>query len=55
MSDTASSQPQIGPRSFVLRAEERGHTLVRSQGPQSSYLAGHPEGFLTREFELQLP
>lgn len=52
MSDTASSQPQIGPRSFVLRAEERGHTLVRSQGPQSSYLAGHPEGFLTRELSF---
>ena len=49
MSDAVPSQFPVGRRSFTLRAEERGHTLVRSQGPHSSYLAGHPEGFLTRE------
>jgi redox-sensitive bicupin YhaK (pirin superfamily) len=37
------------PRSFVLRAKERGHDLIRSDGTRSSYIAGHPDGFITRE------
>jgi quercetin 2,3-dioxygenase len=36
-------------RSFVLRAQERGHDLIRSDGTRSSYIAGHPDGFITRE------
>lgn len=35
--------------SFVLRAGERGHDLIRSDGTRSSYIAGHPDGFVTRE------
>jgi len=35
--------------SFVLRAGERGHNHIRSDGSTSSYVAGHPEGFITRE------
>jgi len=35
--------------SFVLRAHERGHDLIRSTGKRSSYIAGHPDGFVTRE------
>lgn len=34
---------------FVLRAHERGHDLIRSTGANASYVAGHPEGFITRE------
>lgn len=34
--------------SFVLRAEERGHDTLRSDGSRASYLAGHPDGFITR-------
>lgn len=58
MLDTALSQAPVAkaatprpsaPRSFVLRAQERGHDLIRSDGTRSSYIAGHPDGFLTRE------
>ena len=35
--------------SFVLRASERGHDTIRSTGAESSYIAGHPDGFLTRQ------
>jgi redox-sensitive bicupin YhaK (pirin superfamily) len=38
-----------GARSFVIRASERGHDLIRSDGAHSSYVAGHPDGFITRE------
>ena len=34
---------------FVLRAAERGHDLIKSDGSRSSYVAGHPDGFITRE------
>jgi quercetin 2,3-dioxygenase len=37
------------PRSFILRAGERGHDLIRSDGSRSSYIAGHPDAFITRE------
>ena len=58
MSDTALSHipsangglhNPAAPRSFVLRAGERGHDLIRSDGTRSSYIAGHPDGFITRE------
>jgi len=35
--------------SFVLRAGERGHDIIRSDGSRASYVAGHPDGFITRE------
>jgi hypothetical protein len=35
--------------SFVIRARERGHNRIGSTGPASSYVAGHPESFITRE------
>ncbi len=35
--------------SFILRAGERGHNLIPSSGLNASYVAGHPEGFITRE------
>jgi quercetin 2,3-dioxygenase len=34
--------------SFVMRAEERGYNKLRSTGPLSSYVSGHPEAVLTR-------
>lgn len=34
--------------SFIIRSEERGHDTIRSEGPSSSYIAGHPDGFVTR-------
>jgi quercetin 2,3-dioxygenase len=34
--------------SFVLRDRERGHDLIRSDGTRASYIAGHPDGFVTR-------
>ena len=43
-----------GARSFVIRALERGHDLIRSDGAHSSYVAGHPDGFITRRIEFQL-
>lgn len=36
-------------KSFVLRAEERGHDVISSDGNASSYVAGHPGSFVTRE------
>jgi quercetin 2,3-dioxygenase len=36
-------------KSFVLRSQERGHNRISSEGPSASYVAGHPDGFLTRE------
>jgi redox-sensitive bicupin YhaK (pirin superfamily) len=35
--------------SFVLRANERGHNLISSAGLNASYVAGHPDAFITRE------
>jgi quercetin 2,3-dioxygenase len=35
--------------SFVLRADERGHDLIKSDGSRASYIAGHPDSFITRE------
>ena len=34
--------------SFVIRSAERGHDRIPSTGPEASYVAGHPEGFITR-------
>jgi quercetin 2,3-dioxygenase len=34
--------------SFVMRANERGYTEMKSTGPNSSYIAGHPDAHLTR-------
>jgi redox-sensitive bicupin YhaK (pirin superfamily) len=34
--------------SFVLRAEERDHRKFMSTGEASSYVAGHPDAFITR-------
>ncbi len=33
---------------FVLRSCERGYTRLASTGPNASYVAGHPEGVITR-------
>jgi redox-sensitive bicupin YhaK (pirin superfamily) len=33
---------------FVLRAGERGYSYLSSAGPNASYVAGHPEGAITR-------
>jgi redox-sensitive bicupin YhaK (pirin superfamily) len=33
---------------FVLRSGERGHTRLVSTGPNASYVAGHPDGVITR-------
>jgi len=33
---------------FVLRSGERGYTRLASTGPNASYVAGHPEGVITR-------
>jgi redox-sensitive bicupin YhaK (pirin superfamily) len=53
MSDVALAAPAhlTAPRAarFVIRAGERGHDLIRSDGSRSSYVAGHPDGFITRE------
>jgi redox-sensitive bicupin YhaK (pirin superfamily) len=35
--------------SFVLRANERGHDVIYSEGSASSYVAGHPGSFISRE------
>jgi quercetin 2,3-dioxygenase len=45
----AAAPSPAGPHSFVLRAHERGHDLIRSDGTRSSYVAGHPDSFITRE------
>ena len=34
--------------SFVLRGEDRGHTRLVSTGLNASYVAGHPDGVITR-------
>lgn len=34
--------------SFVIRNAERGHDLIKSDGSRASYIAGHPDGFVTR-------
>jgi redox-sensitive bicupin YhaK (pirin superfamily) len=34
--------------SFVLKAEERDHRKLMSTGEASSYVAGHPDAFITR-------
>jgi quercetin 2,3-dioxygenase len=34
--------------SFVLKAEERDHSKFMSTGEASSYVAGHPDAFITR-------
>jgi quercetin 2,3-dioxygenase len=34
--------------SFVLKADERGHRKFLSTGEASSYVAGHPDAFITR-------
>jgi quercetin 2,3-dioxygenase len=33
---------------FVLRAGERGYNRLPSVGPNASYVAGHPDGVITR-------
>jgi quercetin 2,3-dioxygenase len=34
--------------SFVLRAAERGYNKIPSTGPNATYVAGHPDAFITR-------
>ena len=34
--------------SFIIRNAERGHDMITSDGSRSSYIAGHPDGFVTR-------
>ena len=34
--------------SFILRANERGFNKLLSTGPNASYIAGHPDAFITR-------
>ncbi len=34
--------------SFIIRSAERGHDMIKSDGSRSSYIAGHPDGFVTR-------
>jgi redox-sensitive bicupin YhaK (pirin superfamily) len=34
--------------SFVLRAAERGYNKLLSTGPNAAYVAGHPDGVITR-------
>jgi quercetin 2,3-dioxygenase len=46
---TPAAPSPAAQRSFVLRARERGHDLIRSDGTRSSYVAGHPDAFITRE------
>ena len=33
---------------FVIRDHERGHDMIKSNGKRSSYIAGHPDSFITR-------
>jgi quercetin 2,3-dioxygenase len=35
--------------SFVIRASERGHNRILSTGESAVYVAGHPDGFITRD------
>jgi quercetin 2,3-dioxygenase len=34
--------------SFIIRSAERGHDMITSDGSRSSYIAGHPDSFVTR-------
>lgn len=34
--------------SFIIRNAERGHDTLQSVGPEISYVAGHPNAFITR-------
>jgi quercetin 2,3-dioxygenase len=34
--------------SFIIRNAERGHDFIKSDGSRASYIAGHPDGFVTR-------
>ena len=34
--------------SFIIRNAERGHDMIKSDGSRASYIAGHPDGFVTR-------
>ena len=36
-------------KTFVLRSHERGHNRISSEGSSASYVAGHPDSFVTRE------
>lgn len=36
-------------QTFVLRADERGHDVIHSEGSAASYVAGHPGSFISRE------
>lgn len=36
-------------QSFVIRANERGHDVIYSDGKASSYVAGHPGSFISRD------
>ncbi len=33
---------------FIIRDENRGHDMIKSDGTRASYIAGHPDGFITR-------
>ncbi|HLI12656.1 MAG TPA: pirin family protein [Alphaproteobacteria bacterium] len=48
-SRNAATPKTVAPRAFLLRAQERGHDLICSDGTRSSYIAGHPDAFITRE------
>jgi redox-sensitive bicupin YhaK (pirin superfamily) len=47
--NTLGKEQAFMANSFVMRARERGHDLIRSDGTRSSYVAGHPDSFITRE------
>ncbi len=34
--------------SFIIRNAERGLDMITSDGSRSSYIGGHPDGFVTR-------
>ena len=36
------------PTSFVLRSQDRGYNHLPSTGPYAQYVAGHPDGSITR-------
>ena len=39
-------------QSFVLRAGERGHDVIHSEGSAASYVAGHPDSFISGDFSF---
>lgn len=39
-------------QNFLLRAKDRGHNIIYSDGSASSYVAGHPGAFISREFSF---